>query len=112
MDWKEITTIEEWDAILEKTSEKDQIILKHSTTCPVSTNTLEEFDAYLKNNPNENIDYTIVKVRESRPVTNKIEADVNVQHESKHIIYIKNKNNYWSETHWSITKAHLNAVVS
>jgi len=112
MDWKEITTIEEWDAILEKSAEKDQIILKHSTTCPVSTNALEEFDAYLKDNPNENIDYTMVKVRESRPVSNKIEADLDVKHESPQIIYIKNKEKYWSATHWSVTKAHMNAVVS
>lgn len=112
MDWKEITTIEEWDAILNKSNEKDQIILKHSTTCPVSTNALEEYDAYLKENPNENIDYTMVKVRESRPVSNKIEADLGVKHESPQIIYIKDEKKYWSATHWSVTKAHMEAVVN
>ena len=38
MEWKEITTIEEWNEILEKSAEKGQVILKHSTTCTVSTN--------------------------------------------------------------------------
>lgn len=111
MNFKEITTIEEWDNILNKSSEKDQIILKHSTTCPVSTNALDEYDAYLKENPNENIDYTMVKVRESRPVSNKIEVDLDVKHESPQIIYIKNKQMYWSATHWSVTKAHMKAVI-
>jgi len=111
MDWTEITTIEEWDAILNKSTEKDQIILKHSTTCPVSTNALDEYNAYLKENPNENIDYTLVKVRESRPVSNKIEADLGVKHESPQIIYIKNQKRYWSATHWSVTKAHMQAVI-
>lgn len=99
MEWREITTVEEWDDILNKSSEKDQIILKHSTTCPVSTNALEEYEAYLQDQPNENIDYTLVKVRESRPVSNKIEEDLGVKHESPQIIYIKDKAKYWSTTH-------------
>lgn len=111
MQWREITTIEEWDDILNKSSEKDQIILKHSTTCPVSTNALEEYEAYLQDQPNENIDYTLVKVRESRPVSNKIEEDLGVKHESPQIIYIKDKAKYWSTTHWSVTKAHMKAVI-
>ena len=111
MDYKEITTIEEWNDIFEKSAEKDQIILKHSTTCPVSTNALEEYDAYLKENPNKDIDYTMVKVRESRPVSNEIEADLDVKHESPQVIYIKNKQKYWTATHWSVTKAHMNAVI-
>lgn len=111
MDWKEITTIKEWNNILNKSTDKGQIILKHSTTCPVSTNALEEYDAYLAENPKEDIDYTLVKVRESRPVSNKIEADLDVKHESPQIIYIKDKQKYWSATHWSVTKAHMQAVI-
>ncbi|MGM8365641.1 bacillithiol system redox-active protein YtxJ [Virgibacillus sp. W0181] len=111
MNWKEITTIEEWDEILNNSTSKDQIILKHSTTCPVSTNALDEYNAYLEDQPNENIDYTLVKVRESRPVSNKIEEDLGVKHESPQIIYIKDQKKYWSTTHWSITKAHMKAVI-
>lgn len=111
MEWKEITTTEEWDAILEKSSEKDQIILKHSTTCPVSFNALDEYNDYLAEHSEQDIDYTLVKVRESRPVSNKIEADLGVKHESPQIIYIKNKSKYWTTSHWSITKAHMTAVI-
>lgn len=111
MEWKEITTIDEWDAILEKSTEKDQVILKHSTTCPVSFNALDEYNAYLNEQPKADAEYTLVKVRESRPVSNKIEADLEVKHESPQIIYIKNKKKYWTTSHWSITKAHMKAVM-
>src|SRR5690625_7357568 len=111
MDWKEITTTEEWDDILKKSTDKDQIILKHTTTCTVSTYAVDEYNAYLKENLNDNIDYTMVKVRESRPVSNKIEADLEVKHETPQIIYIKDQNRYWSATHWSVTKAHMKAVI-
>lgn len=111
MKWREITTIEEWDEIFEKSAEKDQVILKHSTTCPVSFNALDEYNDYLEEDPNENIDYTLVKVRESRPVSNKIEADLGVKHESPQIICIKDKRSYWSASHWSVTRAHMKAVL-
>lgn len=111
MEWKEITTIEEWDAILEKSVEKDQIILKHSTTCPVSFNALDEYNDYVSNISDKDADFTLVKVRESRPVSNKIEEDLQVKHESPQIICIKNKEKYWSATHWAVTKAHMTAVL-
>lgn len=111
MEWKEITTTEEWDKVLEKSSSRDQIILKHSTTCPVSFNALDEYNNYLADSPNSNIDYTLVKVRESRPVSNKIADNLGVKHESPQIIYIKDKAKYWSATHWAVTKAHMKAVI-
>lgn len=111
MEWIEITTIEEWDEIFEKSVEKDQVILKHSTTCPVSFNALDEYNDYLAESPREDIDYTLVTVRESRPVSNKIEEDLDLKHESPQIICIKNKRSYWSATHWAVTKAHMKAVL-
>lgn len=111
MEWSEITTIEEWEEIFEKSTEKGQVILKHSTTCPVSFNALDEYNAYLADKPNENIDYTLVKVRESRPVSNKIEEDLGVKHESPQMIFIKDKKSYWNTSHWAVTKAHMTAVI-
>ncbi|GAB6930384.1 bacillithiol system redox-active protein YtxJ [Paenibacillus sp. JCM 10914] len=111
MQWREITTIEEWNEILEKSAERGQVILKHSTTCPVSANALSEFDQYLDKSPNADIDYTLVKVIESRPVSNQIAEDLNVKHESPQIIYVKDKAKYWTTSHWSVTQAHITAVL-
>ncbi|WP_219836596.1 bacillithiol system redox-active protein YtxJ [Paenibacillus sp. R14(2021)] len=111
MNWNEITTLEEWHAIMDKSSERGQVILKYSSTCPVSTNALLEYEAYLEAEPNPDIDYTLVKVIESRPVSDKIAADLNVKHESPQMIYIQNKSKYWAATHWSVTKAHMTAVL-
>ncbi|MBB6730842.1 bacillithiol system redox-active protein YtxJ [Cohnella zeiphila] len=111
MNWKEIATLEEWDEVLSNSSTRGQVILKHSTTCPVSANALHEFEDYLKDSPNPDMDYTLVKVIESRPVSNKIAEDLNVKHESPQIIYLKEKSKYWAASHWSVTKAHMKAVL-
>ncbi|WP_042196110.1 bacillithiol system redox-active protein YtxJ [Paenibacillus camerounensis] len=111
MSWKEITTPEEWHNILKQSSERDQVILKHSTTCPVSANALKEFEEYLKGSPRQDIDYHVVKVIESRAVSNQIAENLNVKHESPQIILIKDESKYWSATHWAVTKAHISAVL-
>ncbi|MFC4304310.1 bacillithiol system redox-active protein YtxJ [Cohnella boryungensis] len=111
MDWIEITSIEEWNEVLSKSSERGQVILKHSTTCPVSANALQEYEQYLKDTPNEKLDYVMIKVIESRPVSNQIAEDLNVKHESPQIIYVKDRAKYWTASHWSVTKAHMTAVL-
>ncbi|WP_068774728.1 bacillithiol system redox-active protein YtxJ [Paenibacillus sp. FJAT-26967] len=109
--WTEITTVEEWNDILENSTDKPLVILKHSTTCPVSASALEEYDDYLGKQPNQEVGYYLVKVIESRPVSNKIAEDIGVKHASPQILYVKNKESYWNTSHWSVTAKHIAAVL-
>ncbi|CAH8704544.1 bacillithiol system redox-active protein YtxJ [Paenibacillus thiaminolyticus] len=111
MEWKEITTADEWAKLLEQSAERGVVVLKHSTTCPVSSNALNEYDQYLQGNPNSAIDYVLVKVIESRPVSNQIAEDLDVKHESPQIIYVKDKQKYWTASHWAVTTEHMAAVL-
>ncbi|MDM5306854.1 bacillithiol system redox-active protein YtxJ [Peribacillus frigoritolerans] len=112
MKWKEITTLEEWDDILEKSTKRGQVILKHSTTCPVSSNALKEYEHYLEGSPKNNVDFIIVKVIESRAVSNKIAEDLIVKHESPQVIFVKDKSKYWTASHWSVTTEHMTAELN
>ncbi|TBL80297.1 bacillithiol system redox-active protein YtxJ [Paenibacillus thalictri] len=109
--WKEITTVDEWNSLLEGSGEKPFVILKHSTRCPVSTNALEEYEQYLGKEPNGGVDYYMVKVIESRPVSNQIAEDTKVTHASPQMLYIKDKAPYWNTSHWSVTAKHMAAVL-
>lgn len=109
--WKELTSLEEWKEVYEKSADRGVVVLKHSTTCPVSASALEEYEEYLAAKPNENVDYYLVKVIESRPVSNQIAEDLNVKHASPQIIYIKNKYPEWNTSHWSVTTKHISAVL-
>ncbi|REE57387.1 bacillithiol system protein YtxJ [Paenibacillus taihuensis] len=109
---KELTTVEEWNTALEGSSTRPLVVFKHSTTCPVSANAFTEFSNYLKNNEDQDdTDFVLVKVIESRPVSNQIAEDTAVKHESPQIILIKDKAKYWTTSHWSITEAHMSAVM-
>ncbi|AQT86493.1 bacillithiol system protein YtxJ [Paenibacillus larvae subsp. larvae] len=109
--WKEISEIQEWNDLFAHSDEQPFVILKHSTTCPVSASALEEYEEYLSGRPNEQVKYYLVKVIESRPVSNRIAGDLKVKHESPQIIYVKDKASYWNTSHWSITKKHMAAVL-
>ena len=109
--WKEITTLEEWERLKADSAAKQTLILKHSTRCPVSSSALEEYDSYLNGSPNPDTDYYLVKVIESRPVSNRIAEDLNVTHASPQIILFKDGKSVWNTSHWSVTTKHIAAVL-
>jgi bacillithiol system protein YtxJ len=112
MSWREITTLNEWKEVLERSSERPAVILKHSTACPVSASALEEYEEYLRKDPNRDVDYLLVKVIESRPVSNQIAEDLGVKHASPQIIFFKNGEAVWNASHWAVTAKHMTAVLN
>ncbi|TDF99624.1 bacillithiol system redox-active protein YtxJ [Paenibacillus piri] len=110
-EWREITSLEEWNELYEGSAQKPVVILKHSTACPVSSNALDEFESYLHKEPNTGVDYVLVKVIESRPVSNRIAEDTGIKHASPQILFVKNKEAVWNTSHWSVTRAHMTAVL-
>ncbi|HUC92734.1 MAG TPA: bacillithiol system redox-active protein YtxJ [Paenibacillus sp.] len=109
--WTEITTLEEWEKLKAQSTERSQLILKHSTRCPVSASALEEYDSYLAGKPNADADYYLVKVIEARPVSNQIAEDLGVTHASPQIILFKDGKPVWNTSHWSVTRKHITAVL-
>jgi bacillithiol system protein YtxJ len=110
--WSEITTIEQWEQLRERSAQKPVLLLKHSTRCPVSANALREFEDYIEKHPDQEMEYALVKVIESRPVSNQIAEDLGVTHASPQIFLIKDGSAYWNTSHWSITTEHISAVVN
>ncbi|MEO3944604.1 bacillithiol system redox-active protein YtxJ [Gorillibacterium sp. CAU 1737] len=110
MKWTELTTKEQWET-LRNEKDKTVVVLKHSTTCPVSANALREFEGYLADQPSQDAEYYLVKVIESRPVSNQIAEDTGIKHESPQVVCLKKGQPYWNASHWSVTKAHMSAVL-
>jgi len=109
--WKEITSVEQWEQIWEQSKDNAFVVLKHSTQCPVSASALEEYEQYLAGKPNESVDFYMVKVIETRPVSNRISDDSGVKHASPQILYVKDKHPVWNTSHWSVTTKHISAVL-
>lgn len=97
MNYTEIIDIEQWQQILAKSNENPVVVLKHSTTCPISAAAYREFTSEALQNA------YLVKVIEHREVSNEIAKDLQVQHASPQVIVIKDGQATWQATHYHVT---------
>lgn len=106
MNYKEITSIEQWQQVLATSNEQPIVVLKHSTTCPISAAAYSEFTA---------VDFEhayLVKVIESRDVSNEIAANLDVQHASPQAIVIKDGKASWQATHHAVTAKAIEEAIA
>jgi len=99
---KELLSVDEWNEVLEKSKEEPIFILKHSTTCPISTGAFARFDGFETDIPKY-----FLKVRESRPVSNEIESALDVLHQSPQLIMLKDGKSVWNASHTVITENEI-----
>lgn len=102
MELKELVRTEELNDVWETSVEKPVLLFKQSTTCPISAAAFDQFHTFLAENEGDFAAY-YVKVRESRPVSNQIAAELDVRHESPQIFLVKDKEAMWHASHAKIT---------
>jgi len=100
---KELVSVDELNEVLEKSKEEPIFILKHSTTCPISSGAYTRFDGFETDIPKY-----FLKVRESRPVSNEIESVLDVVHQSPQLIMLKDGKAVWNASHTVITENEIN----
>jgi len=100
MNWIPLTGIHQLDEIVLLSSQKPQLIFKHSTRCSISMvvkSRLEKSD-----NP-ENIDCYYLDLLNYRDISNRIADMFNVHHESPQVLLIKNGECIYDESQMGIT---------
>lgn len=107
MDVIELTSVNEWLSLLEASAETPVLVFKHSTSCPISAEAYEQWQSYMQSGPNPEIEYALVHVIESRPVSNLIADTLNVKHESPQVLFVKGRRAQWHDSHWRITESAL-----
>lgn len=98
---KRITSIEAWRELLENSKEQPFLLFKYSKTCLSSLSAIKVLRALETELPKY-----IVIVQEDRLVSNTIEKDLGVKHESPQLLILKDKKGIWQATHYKIKK-HL-----
>ena len=103
---KELKTVNEWVDVLKQSQEGPLLVLKHSTTCPVSAAAYNEFESSATDIPKY-----FLKVRESRSVSNEIESGLRIAHESPQLFLLKDGKAVWQATHYSISRSKVEKAV-
>ena len=100
---RELSTLEDLEAVLDRSRERPQLLFKHSLTCPVSGAAHAEVRGYLEREPAEGTDYWLIAVQRARPVSNAVAERVAVRHESPQAILVSGEKAVWNASHWEIT---------
>ncbi|MBP1950215.1 bacillithiol system redox-active protein YtxJ [Virgibacillus litoralis] len=104
---KELQSNEELEQVWEKSQQNPVLLFKHSTTCPISAGAFEQYQSFLESSE-DNLDGYIVKVIETRDVSNQVAAETNIKHQSPQIFLIKDKEVLWHTSHSKITADSIN----
>lgn len=100
-----VSTMEELAKVYDHSQQEKVLLLKHSTTCPISSAALAEVEKFAKSNSTCPI--YLVYVIESRPISLQIAEDIAIRHESPQAIVLENGKASWSASHWKITEKAL-----
>jgi bacillithiol system protein YtxJ len=94
---------QDWNLVKEQ--KKQIVIMKNSTTCPISHEAFKEYQKFASENEEETVYY--LNVQDSRQLSNMIAEQTGVKHESPQVLIFKEDNVVWHASHWNITNKKL-----
>lgn len=109
---KEFTTIEDFEQALARSAQTPFAIYKHSTACPISAAAHREVAAYLDEAGESAPPVYLVKVIESRPVSNEIANRLRVRHQSPQFIVVCGGEVVDAMSHGNITVAAIEPALN
>lgn len=106
---RQLLTLGDIDPLLQGSTARPVILLKHSTACPVSARAHAEFSGLAARwtaaagGP----DFALVRVIEERPVSQALAARLGVPHQSPQAILIHRGRAAWHASHYDVTAAAM-----
>src|SRR5918993_2955140 len=107
--------IDDLDRLIAESAAQPVLLFKHSHTCGISAEALDELIAHL-NEENSEVRYAMVTVQTHRDISNAVSARLGVRHETPQALLLRDGRVVWSASHFrvnadSLSKA-LRAAVS
>jgi bacillithiol system protein YtxJ len=102
--------VEELEAAIAESSDRPVLLFKHSRTCGISCEALDELRAHVEAAP-VLAAYKLITVQSHRHVSNEATARLGVRHETPQAILLRNGRPIWSASHFRITKDQLDDVL-
>ena len=101
----QITSLADLDmleAAIAESVERPVLLFKHSRTCGVSHEALDELRAHLERDAAD-ATYTMITVQSHRHISDEAADRLGVRHETPQVILIRNGRPVWKASHFRIT---------
>ena len=106
MNWKNLESVELLEALLQASYQKPVAIFKHSTRCSISSMAMSRIERNWDTLP---IDFELyyLDLLTYRPVSNAIEAQLGIEHQSPQLLFIENGKCIYHASHSEIRISEL-----
>jgi monothiol bacilliredoxin len=105
-----LADLEELEAAIAESSDRPVLLFKHSRTCGISCEALDELRAHVESAPVAAA-YKLITVQSHRNVSNEAATRLGVRHATPQAILVRNGRPVWSASHFRITKDQLDDVL-
>lgn len=109
---KALASPDELHEALTESANEPVLIYKHSTACPVSARARMRLEQYLEENEGDVPECYVVDVIADRPVSNAVESELGVRHESPQLILVRDRKAVWDTSHSAIKGENIEQALA
>jgi bacillithiol system protein YtxJ len=102
--------IDELERLLADSQAQPALLFKHSFTCGVSAEALDELIEHL-NQQHVDVRYAMVTVQTHREVSNAVSAKLGVRHETPQALLVRDGKVVWSASHFRVNAEELDKAL-
>ena len=105
-----LSHLDELEAAIAESCERPVLLFKHSRTCGVSCEALDELHAHVERSE-VRAGYKLITVQSHRRLAEEAAARLGIRHETPQAILLREGRPVWSASHFRITKRQLDGVL-
>lgn len=105
-----LSDVHELEAAIAESRERPVLVFKHSRTCGISCEALDELRVHVER-AEAGVSYKLITVQSHRRVSDEATARFGIRHETPQAILLRDGRPVWNASHFRITANHLDTVV-
>ena len=103
--------IDELDQLLTESAAQPLLLFKHSYSCGISAEALDELVDHLNSDRKPAVRYAMVTVQTHRDVSNAVAKRLGVRHETPQALVIRGGRVVWTASHFRVTAKAVDAAL-
>jgi bacillithiol system protein YtxJ len=107
----DLSDVAELETAIIESRERPVLLFKHSRTCGISCEALDELYAHMDGTSGAAA-YKLITVQSHRHVSDEVEARFGIRHQSPQAILLRDGLPVWSGSHFRITARQLDSVIA
>jgi bacillithiol system protein YtxJ len=106
-----LSDVDELEAAIAESRERPVLVFKHSRTCGISAEALDELRTHVER-AEPGASYKVITVQSHRRLSDEATARFGIRHETPQAILLRGGRPVWNASHFRITASHLDTIVN